>query len=209
MLKDPTDFCRVILVRHPELAPEFQNRAVGSGDAELSRRGRAAVLRWSEVLEHAGVAVVFAADAKQCKEPAQGLADALDSDFSIEARLVDQNLGAWQGRAWDEILQETPDKVRDFFSEFGDIAPPDGESLGEAMERMLGWWKEQATNGLGKAIVVVVSGAMLAGFATAQLGMRLSRSPSLALPHAGIGVLDVYANGAKISAWNVDAFRAD
>ena len=206
VLKDPTDFCRLILVRHPELAKEFHNRAVGSGDAELSRRGRTAAQRWAEVLDHAQVTVTFAADVQQCREPAQVLCEALDTDLSLDARLNDQNLGAWQGRAWDDIMKETPDKLGDFFSEFGDIAPPDGESLGEAMERMLGWWKELAPQGLGKSYAVVLPGAMLAGFATAMLGMRLSRSMSVALPYAGIGVLDVYANGAKLAAWNVEAF---
>lgn len=209
VLKDPTDFCRLILLRHPELAQEYQNRAVGSGDAVLSRRGRAMALRWCDLLQHTKVVLTFAADMRQCKEPAQLLADTLDTDLSVDARLNDQQMGEWQGRTWDEVVKDTPDKVRDFFSEFGDIAPPQGESLGDAIERVLAWWKEQAPQGLGNAIAVVLPGAILAGLATALLGMRLSRSTSLALPHGGLGILDVYANGAKLSAWNVDALSAE
>ena len=44
-----------------------------------------------------------------------------------------------------------------------------------------------------------------AGFTAAMLGMRLSRCLSLALPPAGVGVLDVYANGVRVSAWNAGA----
>ena len=79
----------------------------------------------------------------------------------------------------------------------------------EERSAVLAWWKEQAPQGLGNAIAVVLPGAILAGLATALLGMRLSRSTSLALPHGGLGILDVYANGAKLSAWNVDALSAE
>ena len=50
--------------------------------------------------------------------------------------------------------------------------------------------------------MVVTSGTMLTGFAAAMLGMRLSRAVSLNLPHAGLGVLDIFENGVRIGSWN-------
>jgi hypothetical protein len=52
---------------------------------------------------------------------------------------------------------------------------------------------------------VVAAGSILSGFTAALLGMRLSRCISLHLPHGGVGVVDVFANGVRISAWNADA----
>jgi hypothetical protein len=57
----------------------------------------------------------------------------------------------------------------------------------------------------GKSIVVVVPGVLLSGFAAAMLGMRLARSISLNLPPGGLGVLDVFQNGARVTVWNPDA----
>ena len=54
-------------------------------------------------------------------------------------------------------------------------------------------------------MVIVSSGAMVTGFAAAMLGMRLSRAVCLNLPHGGFGVLDVFANGARIATWNPTA----
>jgi hypothetical protein len=51
---------------------------------------------------------------------------------------------------------------------------------------------------------VVTSGGILTGFAAAMLGMRLSRCVSLNLPHGGMGILDLFANGARIQTWNPD-----
>ena len=51
MFDAPTDFCRLFLFRHPELDPAHAERAVGAGPADLSRRGRAQILHWLELLK--------------------------------------------------------------------------------------------------------------------------------------------------------------
>jgi broad specificity phosphatase PhoE len=116
-------------------------------------------------------------------------------------------MGRWQGREWADVMRDEDGAVRTFFSEFGDCKAPGGESLGDAVERVLQWWTGWMPKVLGKQIVVVLPGSVLSGFAAAMLGMRLSRCLSLNLPHGGIGVLDVFQNGCRIGAWNVDALR--
>ena len=205
VLEDATDFCRLILLRHPELAPEQANIAVGSGEARLSRRGRAHVLHWLQLLEHVDVTRVFTSDQPQCREPAQGLAEIKGADLIQDERLRDQHMGDWEGRSWEDLIQDTPDRVSDFFQDFGEVQAPGGESLGQTVERMLEWWNEVQPEGAGRTFAVVTAGSMLTGFAAAMLGLRLSRCVSLTLPHGGIGILDLFANGARIKTWNPDA----
>lgn len=205
MLPDPTDFCRLWLFRHPELDAPFQSRAVGAGPAETSRRGRAQVLQWFDWLEPVPVAAVFASPQPQCLEPAKGIAAQKHVACTPDARLRDQEMGRWQGRTWDEVMREEDAAVRTFFAEFGEARAPGGESLGDAVERMLSWWTETMPHVLGKHVAVVVPGSLLSGFAAAMLGMRLSRCVSLNLPHGGLGVLDVFQNGVRIGCWNPGA----
>jgi broad specificity phosphatase PhoE len=205
VLGDVKDFCRLILLRHPELAPEHRNLAVGSGTADLSRRGRQTVLHWLQLLERVPVDRVFTSDQPQCCQPAQGLADSKEADLIQDQRLRDQAMGRWQGRPWDDLMQEEPDKVAAFFQEFGETPAPEGESLGQAVERMLSWWTDIYPEGAGRTLAVVTSGGMLTGFAAAMLGMRPSRCVSLNLPHGGIGILELFQNGARIATWNPDA----
>lgn len=205
MLSEPTDFCRLILVRHPELDPAVANLVVGQGEAALGRRGQAQVLELMEQLDGLQVATVFSATQPQCADVGRALASKLSVSLEDDARLNDQDMGSWQGRAWEDLAQSQGELVRDFFANFGEAKAPGGESLGEAVERMFGWWQEAAPKGLGKCFVVLSSGSMLSGFAAAMLGMRLSRAVSLNLPHAGIGVLDCFGNGARITCWNPGA----
>lgn len=204
-LPEVTDFCRVVLLRHPELHPEHRETATGAGSAPLGRRGRSAVLRWLELLQKVSVDRIFASDQLQSAEAAAALAKARGLSVEPDPRLRDQDMGEWQGRRWEDLARERPDAVRQFFENYAEAAPPGGESLGRAVERMLGWWTELAPSVAGRTVVVVGPGSLLTGFAAAMLGMRLSRSMSLYLPHGALGILDVFANGARLTSWNPGA----
>ena len=207
VLPDPTDFCRLWLFRHPELDPEHAQRAVGDGPADLSRRGRAQVLRWLELLKPIAIAEVCSSPQPQCSGPARAIAESQQKEVVVEPRLRDQVMGRWQGRAWSDVMRDEDGAVRTFFSEFGDAKAPGGESLGDAVERMLGWWTERMPSLAGKSLAVVLPGSLLSGFAAAMLGMRLSRCLSLNLAYGGLGILDVFENGVRIAAWNPDGLR--
>jgi broad specificity phosphatase PhoE len=209
VLEEPTDFCRLWLLRHPELEAAHAELAVGAGPADLNRRGRAQVLRWLELLKPTALARVASGPQPQCVGPARAIAELHQQEVLVDSRLRDQEMGRWQGRAWHGVMRDEDAAVRTFFSEFGDTAPPGGESLGEAVERMLAWWTETMSQTAGKTVVVVLSGSLLTGFAAALLGMRLSRCLSLNLPFGGVGVLDVFQNGVRIAGWNVDALRSE
>jgi len=207
VLEEPNDFCRLWLLRHPELESSHAELAVGAGSAELSRRGRTQLLRWLELFADREVALVASGPQPQCLDAARGLAEHKQLEAKVDARLRDQEMGQWQGRAWADIMRDQEGAVRTFFSEFGEAAAPGGETLGQAVERMLQWWTEVMPELAGKEAVVVGPGSLLTGFAAAMLGMRLSRCLSLNLPYAGIGALDAFQNGVRISTWNADVLH--
>lgn len=205
MLIDPVDFRRLFLFRHPELDATHQGIAVGAGNAPLSRRGRAQVLEWVGWLEDIPIESIHASPQPQCKEAALAIAKPREMEVIEDARLRDQEMGQWQGKPWEKLLETDGDAVRTFFTDFGDTKAPGGESLGESVERVLAWWVELAPKSVGKSIAVVMPGSMIAGFTAALLGLRLSRSLSLNLPHGGLGILDCYDNGVRVQSWNPGA----
>ncbi len=207
METESSEFCRLILIRHPELAA--RNSAIGSSSVDLSRRGRESVLRWLQLLEPVPIDGLYSSDQTQCSEPASALAKHKGLELTADPRLRDQSRGEWQGQPWEDLLQEDSTRVRDFFSNCGDSQPPGGESLGAAVERMLAWWTELSPASAGKTLSAVLPGSLIAGFSAAMLGMRLSRSVSLSLPHSAMGVLDVFANGVRMQSWNLDGLAPD
>ncbi len=209
MLPDVTEFCRLVLLRHPELDEAHRGRAVGAAPASLSRRGRAQVADWLRALKPITLDAIYAADVPQCDQPAQAIAAEKGVTVVLERRLRDQSMGEWQGRPWDELVHEDPDGLREFFQAFGEITPPGGESLGTAVERMLSWWTEIASDSIGKTYAIVLPGSLMSGFTAAMIGMRLSRGLSLDVPHGGIGILDVFGNGVRLTSWNPAGLAAE
>jgi len=205
VLPEPTDFCRLWLLRHPELDSAHAECAIGDGPADLSRRGRAQVLHWLELLKPVELAAVFASPQPQCHGPARALAEARQLEALAESRLRDQAMGRWQSRAWRDVMRDEEAAVRTFFSEFGEARPPGGESLGDAVERALGWWADMRPQLRGKAAALVLPGSLIGGLVVAMLGLRLSRGVAFQLPHGGVGALDVFENGARVSCWNLGA----
>lgn len=203
MLPEVTDFCRLFLLRHPELDPKLAHVAVGGGAAELSRRGRATVLEWIRFFDGVALDRIVSATMPQSLEAARALGQAMKVEVEEEPRWDDQRLGAWEGQQWAEVVKQDPDGVKEFFASYGEVSAPGGESLGEAIERCLGWWQDAAPGAATKTLAVVAAGPMLSGFTGAMLGLRLSRTVSLQLPPGGIGVVDVFANGVRLTGWNL------
>src|SRR5688572_12275775 len=114
VLPEPTDFCRLWLFRHPELDPAHAQRAVGDGPADLTRRGRAQVLRWLELLKLVALAEVWSSPQPQCSVPARAIGEAQQKEVVVEPRLRDQAMGRWQGRAWSDVMRDEDGAVRTF-----------------------------------------------------------------------------------------------
>ncbi len=202
MLDDPKDHSRLVLIRHPLLADPYCRQALGQAEAELARRGRSQWLKVMQSLDGIAIDRVFAAPVAQTSEPAQALAGDRELEWEKDPRLLDQDLGDWEGRLWEEIRAEDPEALRSFFLSFGTAAAPGGESLSEALDRIREWWEDLREEVFEKTVAVVAGGHLLQGFAAFLLGLGLNRAPALAMPPGAIGILDVYQDGAVCRTWH-------
>ena len=178
-------------------------------DAELSRRGQQQCLELMRTLASVQIDEVLCSPALQCRRTAEALAKDRGLEPGIIDALHDQELGAWSGRRWDEIRQTDEALLREFFADYGLVAPPGGETLTDAVDRALAWWAEQAPAKEEKTVLVVLSAPMLSGFAARLLGLSLRRALSLSLPAAGFGILDVFRDGAAVRTWHPNCLRED
>ncbi len=202
MLADPEKCCRVVLFRHPELADADRGRAVGGGDATLSRRAATHAIEVLRALAPLSIDHVFSSPAAHCRRSAEAIAQDRGLVVTTDERLRDQNLGSWQGRPWTALHQDEPELMRDFFADYGLVAPPGGESLSDAVDRTLEWWSASVEAFEDQCIVVVSAAPLLSGFAARLLGVSIRRAPALSLPAAAFGILDVFRDGAFLRSWH-------
>ncbi len=209
MLEEPEDCSRLILLKHPRLADPSRDLALGRGDADLSRRGRAQVLVLAETFESLGIDRVLSAPARHCVETAEALGKRLGLEVEREDRLADQDLGDWEGRSWPEIRVLDEGRLLEFFADYGTSAPPGGESLCDAVDRWIDWWEEERESARKRRLLLVGSGRVLQGFAARLLGLSIRRAPALTLPDGAFGILDAYRDGAVLRSWHPFAARDD
>ncbi|PIE22119.1 MAG: hypothetical protein CSA62_14185 [Planctomycetota bacterium] len=202
MLEDPQTCARLVLLRHPQVAEPYRALALGQRDAELSRRGREQTLTVLQSLEGQGLDRLYCAPSRHCRETAEALGEGLGLPAEQVEALHDPALGDWEGKSWQELQSSDQALLREFFKDYGLVAPQGGETLADAVDRALAWWGEGVDALYQKSILLVAGAPLISGLASRLLGMPIRRAAAMALPPAAYGVLDVYQDGAVLRSWH-------
>ncbi len=120
------------LIRHttPDIAPGV---CYGQLDVDVSPRfaeEAAQALRWLPQAD-----LIIASPLRRTARLAAYLAQAHRVELRLDARLMEKNFGAWEGRAWDSIARTELDA---WAADLLGYVPPGGESADQLMQRVRG-----------------------------------------------------------------------
>lgn len=126
-----------------------------------------------------------------------------DGDFLLEPELAEQNFGAWEGRSYDEIWQETKDQPE--WNTPAQLTPPSGESFADVMARVEKAIIRLTTEHAGRNIICVSH----SGVIRAAVGMagKLSAEQALAfeVPHLSLIQIRHSPEGWKVGRLQASA----
>lgn len=131
---------RVLLIRHGETPWNKAGRLQGRADIELSEAARRR-LAASRIPTRLALADWFASPLKRATETARLLGA---EPVRIEPRLIEMDLGAWEGRTLAELRVHDPGAMAANEARGLDLRPPGGESPRDVQERVRSWLTEQA-----------------------------------------------------------------
>jgi len=137
------------MVRH---GPTHAKCMVGWSDLPADLSDHAALARLTETLPQD--AVVISSDLQR----AICTADALQGGrarLPHAPALREMHFGDWEQRSWREVDAESPEHIRAFWEQPGDIAPPNGESWNALMRRVSRQVDTLARTHAGREIIVV------------------------------------------------------
>lgn len=106
---------------------------VGWSDLPADLSDKAALDRLSAYLPQQ--AVVISSDLSRAVTTADAI-QGTRTRLAHQSGLREINFGAWELRGFKEIEAETPDHIRAFWEQPGDVRPPDGESWHEICARV-------------------------------------------------------------------------
>lgn len=133
----------IIAIRHPRPALAA-GICYGQMDVGLAEPCDSHARQLVQELRRSDATVVVSSPLRRSRELAQPLADALGLPLTIEPRLQELNLGAWEGRTWASIARQDLDAwARDVLG----YRPGGGESADDLMRRVRAVWDETVCRG--------------------------------------------------------------
>ena len=123
---------RIVLVRHG--AVDAVGTAYGQRvDPALSDHGRVEVSLLRTRIALTETTTVVRSPALRTQQSAELLALRPEE---VDARWAERDLGAWEGRPWQELWSAVPEEVQVDPRAFAAFTPPDGESLPDLRARV-------------------------------------------------------------------------
>lgn len=123
----------------------------------------------------------------------------------IEADLMEQNFGRWQGRSWNDLTVEKEPELADFWRDPAHTAPPGGESFAEVCLRVKdALARLSLIHGDRDILAVIHAGAIRAALAVA-LDLDPPQALRFAVQPLSLTRLDATADGWRVECVNVTA----
>ncbi len=199
-----TAVLRVGLFRHAETVQGAERLCRGQADVPLSAVGARqseAAAAWYRAHRPAPDRV-YSSDLVRCRE----LAEALTAPLTLDERLREQSMGAWEGRSWRDLTEENPALTLDYWRDFVHARPPGGESYGEVYRRVAAWWGERPE--VDGRIVIVTH----VGVARALICLWLGLGPEAALRwapgYSSLTEVLLAESGAVLERFGFDAWAS-
>jgi broad specificity phosphatase PhoE len=116
--------------------------------------------------------------------------------------LIEQDMGAWQGRPHAEIPALLQQPAHAFWPLAGDEAPPAGESMAQVITRVGAALEELAPAHAGRDLVVVSHGGAIRAAVAHALGIGATAALHLSVQNLSLTCIERHARGWKVVCVN-------
>jgi broad specificity phosphatase PhoE len=190
---------RLFVIRHA-LAVDPNDHRLPGLDAALLPEGRSQAWLAANRLRDFAPSAVYSSDARRARETGEIIAGACQIPVEVNAALGEIDFGRWAGQTYADVVAEDP-AARAWFTDPVTSAPPGGESLAAAAERVLRVMHALAHGGSERVAIVGHAGSLRLALAQA-LDMELSSYWRLRLDCASLSVLTWAADGLVVERLN-------
>ncbi|MEL7474456.1 MAG: histidine phosphatase family protein [Planctomycetota bacterium] len=129
---------RVVLVRCGRTEWDAEERICGSADVPLCADGQKLAVEGARATSEGSIAVVLHGPDEASRETASAIAADLGSRTKGVDALAEMDLGLWEGLRQQDFEERYPTASRGWRDDPASVSAPEGETLGEADERVIG-----------------------------------------------------------------------
>jgi broad specificity phosphatase PhoE len=127
----------------------------------------------------------------------------------LEEGLAEIDFGEWEGRSAQQLMQESPAALTDFWRDPLNHPPPGGESLDRFRRRVVTAWRRQCKSHPGKRLLFVVHGGVIRVLLSHLQSRPLDKMLEIEVKHAALfGLLleeevlkTLFTTSAEMRGW--------
>ncbi|RDH75824.1 bifunctional RNase H/acid phosphatase [Mycolicibacterium moriokaense] len=188
---------RFLLLRHGQTELSTQRRYSGRGNPALTEVGQGQADAAARHLGQRGdIAAVVASPLQRAYDTAAKAAKALGLDVEVDDDLIETDFGAWEGLTFTEAAERDPDLHGRWLRDTS-LAPPDGESFDDVVERVHRVRGRIIAEHAGQTVLVVSHVTPI----KTMLRLALDAGPAilyrLHLDLASLSIAEFYPDGAS------------
>lgn len=160
----------VYIIRHAEAEGNIYRRCHGIYDSLLTPRAYQQLPCLAKRFESVPLAAVYASPLFRARTTAKAVAEPHGLSVELRNDLHEIDMGDWEDLPWAELPHAWPEQYAKWCSRPWEAAPPHGETVMQAGERMLNEVRRLAQENSGKSIAVVTHGSAIRGALTLAHG---------------------------------------
>jgi len=127
---------RIILVRHARTFWNDQGKYGGHTDVGLDELGREQIRKVAQRLKKYAVKAVYTSDLQRAYETAWAIAKTHNLPVERFCDLREINFGQWEGKTYQEIVQEDQKIMESWLKDPFNTCIPEGETMSEMQKRV-------------------------------------------------------------------------
>ena len=163
----------IYLVRHAEAEGNLYRLVQGHFNGFITKRGYEQIRALRRRFEGIAIDAVYSSDLFRARTTARALSEPRGIPVILREDLREVNLGWWEGLTWQTVAQEDPEQLFCFHHDLSRFAVRDGETAGQARDRLLNALRCIAEENEGKTVAVFSHGAVIRILIGTLRGMSL------------------------------------
>lgn len=193
-----TEKTRVYLIRHGEVEGAGVSRYNGHADVALTELGVAQYHDLKKRFHGASITACYTSDLTRCVVGARILGAHLGVEPVMERSLRELNIGAWEGKTWDELQAGYPEQWQARLADLVNYRVPGGENLLDLQGRIMPVIDRFVAQHRGEEILVVAHGGANRVILLNAIGAPLSALFAIEQNYCGLNIIDYYADGQAV-----------
>jgi broad specificity phosphatase PhoE len=197
----------LLLIRHAEVEPHYQNVFGGRIDMELSPRGHEQARALAQYLRRLRIDAIYTSPMKRVQQTLAPLMANGALPSIVLPGLREADFGDWTGLGWAEVQQRFGVSAFDWLRQLELAAIPNAESAETLRARIEPCLRQIERDHPAQDVAVVCHGGVIRVLLAILLELPLSKMAAFKIEYAGITRVEINRHKAELQLLNFTPWR--